>query len=75
MVNFVTIIQPKDVYENVGHACCNAGKCNFETNMAKTFSLTATSFNMICGNGNDNNIDKSFSTVCRAVIFVPKYGN
>ena len=58
VVNFVKMIQLEDVYGNIGHACCIYGKFIFNANILKGLPLKKTSLNIICGNDNDNDINK-----------------
>ena len=69
------MFQLEDVYENNGHAYFTDGKCIFDTNVLKAFSLTTTLLNIMCGYENANDINKYCSCVHRSIIFVPKGGN
>ena len=54
------MIQLEDIYGNIGHACCTAGKFIFDADILNALPLTKTRLNMICGNDNSNDINKYF---------------
>ena len=73
MYKIVTMVQPEDIYGNIGNECHTSGTYIFDANMLKSLPLITTHLNKICVNDNGHDIEKNLTRILRVMRFMQTY--